>query len=131
MIKIGIAGIGFMGWIHYLAYQRVAGARIVALCEQNRKRLAGDWRDIQGNFGPRGELIDVSKMNRYESLDELFADPCGGYGRHLPPPVGARQCRRPSPGTRQTCALRKAHGADCRGLPAHGEGRRHGRNARS
>ena len=41
MIKIGIAGIGFMGWIHYLAYQRVAGARIVALCEQNRKRLGG------------------------------------------------------------------------------------------
>ncbi len=75
MIKIGIAGIGFMGWIHYLAYQRVAGARVAALCEQNKKRLSGDWRDIQGNFGPRGELIDVSKMKCYERLDDLFADP--------------------------------------------------------
>ena len=75
MIKIGVAGIGFMGWIHYLAYQRVAGARVVALCEQNKKRLAGDWRDIQGNFGPPGELIDVSQMHRHERLDDLFADP--------------------------------------------------------
>jgi predicted dehydrogenase len=75
MIKIGVAGIGFMGWIHYLAYQRVAGARIVAICEQNTKRLSGDWRDIRGNFGPAGELIDVSKMNCHERLDDLCADP--------------------------------------------------------
>ena len=75
MIKIGIAGIGFMGWIHYLAYQRVAGAKIAAICEQNKKRLTGDWRDIQGNFGPRGEVVDVSRMNRYDNLDELVADP--------------------------------------------------------
>lgn len=75
MIKVGIAGTGFMGWIHYLAYQRVRGARISALCEQNKKRLNGDWRDIQGNFGPRGERIDVSQMARYEDLDDLVADP--------------------------------------------------------
>ncbi len=98
MIKIGIAGIGFMGWIHYLAYQRVPGARIVALCEQNRKRLAGDWRDIQGNFGPRGEVVDVSQMRRYESLDELFADPgvdlvdiCLPPSAHADAAVGALQ----------------------------------------
>ncbi len=54
MMKIGIAGIGFMGWIHYLAYRRVAGVKVAAICEQNKKRLGGDWRDIQGNFGPAG-----------------------------------------------------------------------------
>ena len=74
MIKVGIAGIGFMGWIHYLAYQRVSGVKVVALCEQNKKRLAGDWRDIQGNFGPRGEIVDVSKMNLHEDLDSLYND---------------------------------------------------------
>ena len=74
MIKIGIAGIGFMGWIHYLAYQRVSGARIAAICEQNQKRLGGDWRDIQGNFGPRGKMVDVSGMMRYDNLDDLVAD---------------------------------------------------------
>ncbi len=64
-----------MGWIHYLAYQRVRGTKITALCEQNKKRLRGDWRDIQGNFGPRGEQIDVSGMSLYEDLDQLVADP--------------------------------------------------------
>jgi predicted dehydrogenase len=75
MINVGIAGIGFMGWIHYLAYQRVRGVRVTAICEQNKKRLSGDWRDIQGNFGPRGTKVDVSNMACYESLDDLVVDP--------------------------------------------------------
>jgi predicted dehydrogenase len=75
MTNIGIAGIGFMGWTHYQAYQRIADARIAAICEQNEKRLSGDWRDIQGNFGPPGELVDVSDMHKYTDLDALMQDP--------------------------------------------------------
>jgi predicted dehydrogenase len=74
MINVGIAGVGFMGMIHYLAYQKVAGAKVRALCEQNQKRLAGDWRDIKGNFGPRGTMMDLSGIDRYPELDELVAD---------------------------------------------------------
>ncbi len=75
MTNIGIAGIGFMGWIHYLAYQRTEDATIAAICEVDKKRLAGDWRDIKGNFGPPGEQVDVSNMARYEKFDDLVADP--------------------------------------------------------
>jgi predicted dehydrogenase len=75
MIKIGIAGIGFIGWIHYLAYQKVRGAKVTAFCEQIPKRQKGDWRDIKGNFGPPGELVDVSQMQVYSDLDALVADP--------------------------------------------------------
>jgi len=75
MINIGIAGIGFMGMIHYLAYQKIRGARVRALCEQDKKRLAGDWRSIQGNFGPRGTKMDLTGISRYAGLDELLADP--------------------------------------------------------
>lgn len=75
MTNIGIAGIGFMGWIHYLAYQRTEGAHLAAICEVNKKRLAGDWRDIKGNFGPPGEEVDVSGMARHENFDALVADP--------------------------------------------------------
>jgi predicted dehydrogenase len=32
MIKVGIAGIGFMGWIHWLAYQQIDGVEVVAVC---------------------------------------------------------------------------------------------------
>ena len=74
MINVGIAGIGFMGMIHYLAYQKVGGAKVRALCEQEKKRLAGDWRDIKGNFGPRGTMMDLSGIDRYPELDELIAD---------------------------------------------------------
>jgi len=74
MIRIGIAGIGFMGMIHFLAYQKLRGARVVALCESNRKRLAGDWRDIRGNFGPPGTQMDLSGLRTYAKLDAMLAD---------------------------------------------------------
>jgi len=75
MINVGIAGIGFMGMIHYLAYQKVGGAKVRAICETDKKRLAGDWRSIQGNFGPRGTKMDLEGIARYAKLDDLLADP--------------------------------------------------------
>ena len=75
MIRVGIAGIGFMGMIHYLAYQKIRGVKVAALCEQDVARLAGDWRTIKGNFGPQGEMMDLSGVARYADLDEMIADP--------------------------------------------------------
>lgn len=75
MINVGIAGIGFMGMIHYLAYQKVRGAKVAALCETDQKRLAGDWRSIKGNFGPPGQMMDLEGISRYAELDEMLADP--------------------------------------------------------
>ena len=75
MVRVGIVGIGFMGMIHYLAYQKVRGVKVVALCTRNRKRLAGDWRSIQGNFGPPGRKMDLGKIARYEDLHDMLADP--------------------------------------------------------
>ncbi|MCA9142501.1 MAG: Gfo/Idh/MocA family oxidoreductase [Planctomycetaceae bacterium] len=75
MIKVGLAGVGFMSWIHYLAYQKVRGVQLAAICSRDAKKRAGDWRGIQGNFGPPGEQIDVSKMQAYAGIDELLADP--------------------------------------------------------
>ena len=75
MINVGIAGIGFMGMTHYNAYQKVRGAKVRALCEQDKNRLAGDWRTIKGNFGPQGTKMDLKGIDRYSELDELLADP--------------------------------------------------------
>ncbi len=75
MINVGIAGIGFMGMIHYLAYQKIRGAKVRAICEQDTKRLAGDWRSIQGNFGPRGRKMNLKGIARHAELDDLLADP--------------------------------------------------------
>jgi len=75
MINVGIAGIGFMGMIHYLAYQRLGGVKVRAICEQDPDRLAGDWRRIKGNFGPPGKRMDLDGIARYSNLDDLVADP--------------------------------------------------------
>src|ERR1043166_785857 len=74
MIRIGIVGIGFMGMIHYLASRKLTGARVTAICSRDEKKLAGDWRSIQGNFGPRGEMMDLGGVKKYRNLDELLAD---------------------------------------------------------
>lgn len=73
-MRAGIVGVGFMSWIHYLAYQRSERADLVAFCSRDPKKRSGDWRDIKGNFGPPGEQIDVSQMNVCESLDEMVGD---------------------------------------------------------
>lgn len=75
MINVGIAGIGFMGMIHYLSYQKLSDAKVVAFCEKDSQRLSGDWTGIQGNFGPRGEQMDMSPFATYEEFDELIANP--------------------------------------------------------
>lgn len=74
MIKVGIVGVGFMSWIHYLAYQKVRGMSVAGFCSRDAKKQKGDWRGIKGNFGPAGEQIDVSKMNVCATLEELLAD---------------------------------------------------------
>jgi predicted dehydrogenase len=75
MVGIGIVGIGFMGMIHYLAARNLAGAKVVALCSRDPKKLAGDWTSIQGNFGPRGTMMDLSGHARYPEIPALLADP--------------------------------------------------------
>ena len=75
MLNVGLVGLGFMGMIHYLAYQKIRGVKVKAMCEKDATRLAGDWRTIKGNFGPQGTMMDLSGINRYTELDELLADP--------------------------------------------------------
>jgi predicted dehydrogenase len=75
MIRVGIVGIGFIGWIHWLAYHRLGGVRVAAICESIPERRVGDWRSIKGNFGPPGEQVDLTGVNAYANLDDLLADP--------------------------------------------------------
>ena len=95
-VGIGIVGIGFMGMIHYLAAQRAAEARVVALCSRDRRKLDGDWTGIKGNFGPPGAKMDLSGIHKHESIDGLLADPAVGLvdlcvpnDRHAPLAVRA------------------------------------------
>jgi predicted dehydrogenase len=75
MVRIGIVGVGFMGMIHFLAARGLHHSHVAALCSRDTKKLAGDWRGIRGNFGPQGEVMDLSNVRKYDNLDKLLADP--------------------------------------------------------
>ena len=75
MVNIGIVGIGFMGMTHYKAMAQVEGGQVAAIVSRDPKKRAGDWRDIQGNFGDSGGEQDLSGIRCYATLDELCADP--------------------------------------------------------
>lgn len=75
MLRIGLVGVGFMGWIHYLAYKQTPGVSLAAVSTRDAKRLAGDWRGIQGNFGPPGEQIDLSAVAKHADWHDLINDP--------------------------------------------------------
>ena len=72
MLRVGLVGIGFMGWIHYLSYKKTKGVKLAAVCTRDAKRRAGDWRGIQGNFGPSGEQVDLSGVAKYAQFDALI-----------------------------------------------------------
>jgi predicted dehydrogenase len=75
MVRVGIAGIGFMGVTHYRAYRRVEGAEVAAIFTRNRRKLQGDWSDVRGNFGDAGGVEDLGDIRRHADLDALLQDP--------------------------------------------------------
>lgn len=62
MTRIGIIGLGFMGRMHYEAYQNVEGAEVVAVCDADPKRAAGDLSGGWGNLS--GAQVDRLPMDR-------------------------------------------------------------------
>lgn len=74
MLRVGLVGIGFMGWIHYLSYKKTKGVKIAAVCTRDERRLGGDWTGIKGNFGPPGEQVDLRGVTKYADYEKLLAD---------------------------------------------------------
>ena len=98
MVRIGLAGIGFMGMIHYLAGQKLTGAKVTALCSRDAKKLAGDWTGIKGNFGPPGTQMDLTGVAKYSDYATMLADPdidlidiCTVTDQHAPMAIAALQ----------------------------------------
>jgi predicted dehydrogenase len=95
-VRVGVVGLGFMGYIHYLAAQKVNGATVAAVCSRDPVKLSGDWRSIRGNFGPPGAQMDLTGVKTYAKFDDLLADPdidlidiCTVTDQHAPMAVAA------------------------------------------
>ena len=75
MVRVGIAGIGFMGVTHFRSYASVPGARVVALADTDPARRAGDWSKVGGNFGASLGQVDLAGIRGHATVEELVADP--------------------------------------------------------
>jgi predicted dehydrogenase len=96
MIRIGIVGIGFMGRIHFLASQKLRGAKVAAVCSRDAAKLAGDWTNTRGNFGPEPGRVDLTGIKTYSQFDKMLADPdidlidiCTVTDQHAPLAIAA------------------------------------------
>jgi len=75
VVRIGIIGVGFMGYTHYEGARDLVGGKVTAISTRDPKKLTGDWTSIKGNFGPPGGHVDVSQMKCCTDYHELLADP--------------------------------------------------------
>ena len=123
MIRVGIAGIGFMGMIHYLAYQKIRGVKVAALCEQDAEAAGRRLADDQGQLRPAGPddgpggHRPLRRARRAAGRSEARPD------RHLPAAGLARQGDDRRPAGRQARLLREADRAESGRRRPHGRRR--------
>jgi len=77
MIRVAIAGLGFMGKTHLGVYNRLENAEVVALCDIRQEMLDIKSLDAGGNIQAASGAIDLSGVNKYTTFDEMLA--AGGF----------------------------------------------------
>ncbi len=73
-MRLGVAGLGFMGATHLKAIRSLPGVTLSAVCSSDETKLAGDLSQVGGNIGA-GDRFDFSGVKRLRSLADLIADP--------------------------------------------------------
>jgi predicted dehydrogenase len=74
-VKVGIAGLGFMGVTHLGAYDKIADVQVAAVSSGNKRALSGDLSGIGGNLGRETGVYDFSAVRKYENWRDLLGDP--------------------------------------------------------
>jgi predicted dehydrogenase len=74
-INLAITGLGFMGATHARAAMTLDNIRLAAVIDNSEKKLSGDLRDVGGNLGVKGELMDFSQVKKFRRVEEALADP--------------------------------------------------------
>jgi len=77
MIGVGLIGAGFIGRNHFNQYEKLTQkAKVVALCDKEADRRAGDWSKVGGNIADaQGTKRDLGDIRQYADWHELLADP--------------------------------------------------------
>jgi len=71
MVKVGILGMGMMGWFHTRRYAQLPNAEIVAIADITPERLEAR-EEVAGNIANGGAAIDLAQVTRYTDPDALI-----------------------------------------------------------
>lgn len=71
MLKVGIAGFGFMGRMHYKCWTALAGVEIVALCDSNPNIVDAAAKAI-GNIEGADAAAEISSVAIFADFDEML-----------------------------------------------------------
>ena len=74
-VRVGVLGIGFMGKTHLEIHLKNPKAKLVAYCDIDPRKAAGDFSGGGGNLGERKELNLGDGVKGYNRAEELLADP--------------------------------------------------------
>ncbi len=117
MVNIGIVGLGFMGVTHLQAYQKIASARLAAVCDSVRLPEDGNLAGIAGNIATTSQIhLDMTQVKGYRNYEDMLANPevqlvdiCVPTPLHAPIAKAALAagkhviCEKPLARTSQTC----------------------------
>ncbi|MGA2436595.1 MAG: Gfo/Idh/MocA family oxidoreductase [Bryobacteraceae bacterium] len=74
-MKIGVIGLGYIGFAHMEALQSIPGVEIAAVCSRRPERLAGDYASVPGGSGAETRHIDLTGAAKYTDAFDLLRDP--------------------------------------------------------
>jgi predicted dehydrogenase len=74
-VNVAVVGLGFMGAMHIKTYQRIPGARLVAVCDAVRLPVNGVLAGVGGNVGDADAIRLGRGVAAYRDLDDVLARP--------------------------------------------------------
>ncbi|MDY0169140.1 MAG: Gfo/Idh/MocA family oxidoreductase [Thermoguttaceae bacterium] len=73
MLKIGIAGFGFMGRMHYRCWNALPDVQVVAVCDSDAQAL-GDAARNRGNIAGAEGDVDLTGTAVYSSFEQMLRE---------------------------------------------------------
>jgi len=71
MLRVGIAGFGFMGRMHYKCWKALKNAEVVAVCDVN-PNIEEDTKRAVGNIGDAQQAVDFSSLKLYTDFEKML-----------------------------------------------------------
>ncbi len=77
MVRVAIAGVGFMGKTHLGVYQRLKGVEVVSLCDLRKENTEITSLEAAGNIATSAGLVDLSGARKFGDYSQMLA--AGGF----------------------------------------------------